>query len=347
MNELISTSEPGMARTVIRRFFKHKLAGIAIALLTVLILASTFAFASPYIPTDLEPTNSFQKTTAGHWFGTDELGRDIFTRILYGGRVSLTVGLLSTFISIALGIVVGALSGYFGGWTDSILMRITDAFLTFPTIFVLIILGAFLREQQVPWLKNSVIIVIIIIAALSWMWPARLSLELQGYTAYDPLQLSEEFVVENLKAVGVEARIQNYDFSIIFGTYEDNSPRMLGDYDMLIFDRGFTTEPQGYVADAYSSTTIPSPENTTGGNYFRWVNPDVDAALEKAGGSFDTETRKKAYCEVGQAVIDDMPQVYLYLFQDGYGIADSMTGYTGQHMGLHELGRTELEIQVK
>lgn len=156
----------------------------------------------------------------------------------------------------------------------------------------------------------------------------RLSLELQGYTAYDPLQLTEEFVVENLKAVGVEARIQNYDFSIIFGTYEDNSPRMLGDYDMLIFDRGFTTEPQGYVADAYSSTTIPSPENTTGGNYFRWVNPDVDAALEKAGGSFDTETRKKAYCEVGQAVIDDMPQVYLYLFQDGYGIADSMTGYT-------------------
>lgn len=201
MNELISTSEQGMARTVIRRFFKHKLAGIAIALLTVLILASTFAFASPYIPTDLEPTNSFQKTTAGHWFGTDELGRDIFTRILYGGRVSLTVGLLSTFISIALGIVVGALSGYFGGWTDSILMRITDAFLTFPTIFVLIILGAFLREQQVPWLKNSVIIVIIIIAALSWMWPARL---VRGLF----LVLRErEFVTASRALGGTDARI--------------------------------------------------------------------------------------------------------------------------------------------
>ena len=74
----------------------------------------------------------------------------------------------------------------------------------------------------------------------------RLSLELQGYTAFDPLQLTEEFIVENLKAVGVEARIQNYDFSIIFGTFEDNSPRAVGDYDMLIFDRGFTTEPQGY-----------------------------------------------------------------------------------------------------
>ena len=163
-----------MARVILRRFFKHKLAGIAIAVLALLVLASVFAFTTPYSPTDQEPTNSFQKSNADHWFGTDELGRDVFTRILYGGRVSLTVGLFSTFLSIALGVLVGALSGYFGGWVDSVLMRITDAFLTFPTIFVLIILGAFLREQQVPWLKNSVLIVIIIIAALSWMWPARL-----------------------------------------------------------------------------------------------------------------------------------------------------------------------------
>ncbi len=174
MNELTATYEQNMSRIIMRRFFKHKLAGIAISVLALLVFASVFAFATPYSPTDQEPTNSFQKTTTDHWFGTDELGRDIFTRILYGGRVSLTVGLLSTFLSIALGIVVGALSGYFGGWIDSVLMRITDAFLTFPTIFVLIILGAYLREQQVPWLKNSVLIVIIIIAALSWMWPARL-----------------------------------------------------------------------------------------------------------------------------------------------------------------------------
>ncbi len=156
----------------------------------------------------------------------------------------------------------------------------------------------------------------------------RLSLELQGYTAFDPLQLTEEFIVENLKAVGVEARIQNYDFSIIFGTFEDNSPRAVGDFDMLIFDRGFTTEPQGYNYDAYHSSRIPTAENPTGGNYFRWVNPDVDAALETAGSSFDIQTRKDAYCTVGQAVIDDMPQVYLYLFQDNYGVADNLEGYT-------------------
>lgn len=164
----------GIGALIVRRFFKHRLAGIAIAVLTLLVLAAAFASWSRYSPTDQNPTNSFQRGNAEHWFGTDELGRDIFTRILYGGRVSLTVGLLSTFLSIAVGVVVGALSGYFGGWTDSILMRITDAFLTFPTIFVLILLGAFLREQPLPWLKNSVFVVILIIAALSWMWPARL-----------------------------------------------------------------------------------------------------------------------------------------------------------------------------
>jgi len=154
----------------------------------------------------------------------------------------------------------------------------------------------------------------------------RLSLELQGYTNFEPLQRTEEFIVENLKAVGIEARIQNYDFSIIFGSYDDQSPRKVGDYDMLIFDRGFTVEPQGYNANAYSSTTIPSAELPGGGNYFRWVNPTVDAALETAGSNFDLEVRKAAYCEIAEQVNTDLPQIYLYLFQDGYGVADNLTG---------------------
>jgi peptide/nickel transport system substrate-binding protein len=161
----------------------------------------------------------------------------------------------------------------------------------------------------------------------------RLSLELQGYTAFDPLQRTEEFIVENLKAVGVEARIQNYDFSIIFGTFEDNSPRAIGDFDMLIFDRGFTTEPQSYNFDAYHSSRITTAENPTGGNYFRWVNPIVDAALETAGSSFDIETRKAAYCTVAEQVQKDMPQIYLYVFIDGYGFADNLEGYTPSTWG--------------
>ena len=163
-----------MARVIMRRFFKHKLAGIAIGVIVILALFSIFAGLNSYSPLEQNPTNSFATPNATHWFGTDELGRDVFSRILYGGRVSLAVGLLSTVLSIFLGVTVGALSGYFGGWTDSILMRVTDAFLTFPTIFVLIILGAFLREQQLFILQNSIFVVIIIIAALSWMWPARL-----------------------------------------------------------------------------------------------------------------------------------------------------------------------------
>ncbi|MBN8657070.1 MAG: ABC transporter permease, partial [Anaerolineae bacterium] len=143
-------------------------------ILLLLIVASALAGLNPYNPTDQNPTNKLQDPNGEHWFGTDELGRDVFSRILHGGRVSLAVGLLSTLLSIFVGVVVGALSGYFGGWTDSILMRITDAFLTFPTIFVLILLGAFLREQQLFILQNSIFVVIIIIAALSWMWPARL-----------------------------------------------------------------------------------------------------------------------------------------------------------------------------
>lgn len=169
-----TTAQPSLARLVLHRFFKHRLAGAAILVLVILILFSVFAFLSPYSPTDQDPANSYERPSAQHWFGSDELGRDIFTRILYGGRVSLAVGLLSTVLSIGLGVLVGALSGYFGGWLDTLLMRVTDAFLTFPTIFVLIILGAFLREQPLPWLKNSVLVVILIIAAMSWMWPARL-----------------------------------------------------------------------------------------------------------------------------------------------------------------------------
>ena len=174
MNDASLPREQSMGRIVLRRFFKHKLAGIAIGVLLILVLFSVFAGLNSYSPTEQNPTNSFAKPNATNWFGTDELGRDVLSRIMYGGRVSLAVGLLSTVLSIFLGITIGALSGYFGGWLDSTLMRVTDAFLTFPTIFVLIILGAFLREQQLFILQNSIFVVIIIIAALSWMWPARL-----------------------------------------------------------------------------------------------------------------------------------------------------------------------------
>jgi peptide/nickel transport system substrate-binding protein len=155
----------------------------------------------------------------------------------------------------------------------------------------------------------------------------RLSLELQGYTNFEPLQRTEEFIVENLKAVGVEARIQNYDFSIIFGAYEDNSPRMIGDYDMLIYDRSLGIEPQGTIENDYLSTQIPSPDNPTGGNIWRWVNPAGDTFIQQAGSTFDLDLRKAAYCGLGNLIATDLPQLYIYVFQDGYGFANNLTGY--------------------
>jgi peptide/nickel transport system substrate-binding protein len=155
----------------------------------------------------------------------------------------------------------------------------------------------------------------------------RLSLELQGYTNYEPVQRTEEFIVENLKAVGIEARIQNYDFSIIFGTFEENSPRMIGDYDMLIYDRSLSIEPQGSIENDYISTQIPSADNPTAGNIWRWVDPKVDEFIKAAGSTFDLAARKEAYCGMGNLIAKDLPQDYIYLFQDGYGYANNLTGY--------------------
>ena len=156
----------------------------------------------------------------------------------------------------------------------------------------------------------------------------RLSMELQGYTSFDPLDRTEQFIVENLKAVGIEANIQNYDFSIIFGSFADGSPRMTGDFDMLIYDRGFYLEPQGDVQSSYLSTNIPGDENPDGGNIFRWQNPKADEAIEAAGGTFDQTTRRDAYCELGRLIQEDAVQNYIYLFQDGYGFSNKLEGYT-------------------
>jgi peptide/nickel transport system substrate-binding protein len=156
----------------------------------------------------------------------------------------------------------------------------------------------------------------------------RLSLELQGYTAFEPLERTEQFIVENLKAVGIEANIQNYDFSIIFGSFADGAPAKLGDFDMLIYDRGYYLEPHGDVVDSYHSASIPSADNPDGDNSFRWVNPEADAAIEAAGSTFDQAERREAYCELARLIQEDAVQNYIYLFQDGYGFSSNLEGYT-------------------
>ncbi|MBX3011520.1 MAG: ABC transporter permease [Caldilineaceae bacterium] len=163
-----------LSTLVIRRFLRHRAALVSIGLLAIILLSALLAPLSGYAPTAQNPANDLQPPSAIHWFGTDDLGRDVFTRVLYGGRISLTVGLLATLLSTVLGVLIGAIAGYFGGWLDNLLMRITDAFLSLPTLFVLILISTLLRELPALNLSSSVMIVIMVIAVLSWMWPARL-----------------------------------------------------------------------------------------------------------------------------------------------------------------------------
>lgn len=158
----------------LHRFLRHRAALFSMAMLALVALSALCAPLSPYEPTAQNPANGLQPPSAVHWFGTDDLGRDTLTRVLYGGRISITVGLLATLIATAIGVLIGALAGYFGGWIDNVLMRITDAFLSLPTLFVLILISTMLREWPALNLSSSVTIVIIVIAVLSWMWPARL-----------------------------------------------------------------------------------------------------------------------------------------------------------------------------
>jgi peptide/nickel transport system permease protein len=130
---------------------------------------------TPYDPFKQDLRNRLQAPSAEHWMGTDDLGRDLWTRILYGGRISLSVGLTAMAISILFGSLIGLVSGYYGGWVDSILMRITEIFLSIPRLFVLIAMGMFLRTLDLPSLQaGSFLPISIVIGVLSWMGTARL-----------------------------------------------------------------------------------------------------------------------------------------------------------------------------
>lgn len=186
----------------IQQFLRHRMALLSIVVLVIIMLSTVLApVISPYDPLATEASNKLQPPSREHWMGTDDMGRDVFSRILYAGRVSLTVGFLATFASLILGLIIGGLSGFFGGKLDNILMRITDLFLSFPTLFVLILLSALLRETNLNFLRSGMLPVVFVIAILSWMGLARLV-----RAAF--LSLREQEFVVAARALGVRpARI--------------------------------------------------------------------------------------------------------------------------------------------
>lgn len=153
-----------------RKFLKNKLAMIS---LVYLIVVAVVSFLAPYITTiDITRINIGEmslKPSAEHWLGTDKSGRDVFTRLLYGGRVSLLVGISCTFFVVVLGTIVGSIAGYFGGRIDNMMMRFTDFILNFPFLVFVIVLGTIFFGKL-----NGLAVLIIVISALSWGGVARI-----------------------------------------------------------------------------------------------------------------------------------------------------------------------------
>ena len=149
-----------------KKFTSDKEIWLAVFFLVIIIVAS---ISVEFIGGDAEAidvTGMLQKPSAEHWFGTDELGRDYFVRVLYGARVSLIVGVLAMLTSVIIGVAVGMISGYFGGIIDSICMRIVDVFCAIPWIIMVTVVSLLF--------KRGLISIIIVIGSFSWMEIARL-----------------------------------------------------------------------------------------------------------------------------------------------------------------------------
>ncbi|WP_042356482.1 oligopeptide ABC transporter permease [Bacillus rubiinfantis] len=162
-----SLSPWAMAR---RKFIKNKL---ALTSLLFIIFVAIVSFLAPYITTaDVTKINIGQMSlepSSEHWLGTDKAGRDVFTRLLYGGRISLLVGLSCTLFVIFLGTLIGSVAGYFGGVIDSLLMRFTDLILNLPfLVFVIVINAIFFGKVNGLW------VLILVISILSWGGIARI-----------------------------------------------------------------------------------------------------------------------------------------------------------------------------
>jgi peptide/nickel transport system permease protein len=173
--QTLNAQSTSMSAGVWKRFRKHPGAIFGFFIIFLMVIFVVLAPLSPYDPETSEMSERYHPPSLSHPMGTDALGRDLLTRVLYGGRISLTVGLLVVMISITIGVPIGALAGYYGGRLDGILMRITDAFLSLPSFLVLILLGAILREVDAPLFeRNNVLTISLVIGVFAWTTFARL-----------------------------------------------------------------------------------------------------------------------------------------------------------------------------
>lgn len=187
-----------------RQFRRHKLAMAGLIVFAFFVLA---VLIGPMIYPQAINEIDFMNTSAGfswaHPLGTDSLGQDILARILYGGRISLAVGITAAFVAIMLGTVVGAVSGFFGGATDGIMMRVTDLFISLPQVPLLLLITFLFKDSLVDLFDRKFnngnlgvfVLIVLVISILSWMPTARL-------VRASFLSLKEKEFIEAARAIG-------------------------------------------------------------------------------------------------------------------------------------------------
>jgi ABC-type dipeptide/oligopeptide/nickel transport system permease subunit len=148
-------------KAIIRGIFKHRLSRAGIIIILLLFIMAAFApLLSPYDPNEQDLYQVLTGPSATHWLGTDNVGRDLLSRVIYGSRISMTVGFAAVFFSLVIGTALGLLAGYRGGVVDMIIMRVVDTFMTIPFLVFVLVLAAALG----PGLKN----IVITLAVLGW-----------------------------------------------------------------------------------------------------------------------------------------------------------------------------------
>ena len=203
-SEGLSTESRSPFRLALGRFRRNWVAMVALVILTIVVLACLF----PSIPARYGETERLPVTdttfinsppSAKAWFGTDDLNRDLYSRIFYGGRVSIIIGISVALIACTVGAIIGAIAGYRGGKFDDVLMRITDVFLAFPILVSLLVLRNVLAEipliASVMGEKSSTRFMVILLAVVSWMAVARI---VRG----EVLGMKEREYVEAARSIG-------------------------------------------------------------------------------------------------------------------------------------------------
>lgn len=192
LNETLQSQigeQDGAREKLLRLCRQNKLAVVSAVVILLILLMAVFApLIAPYGEAEPDALNRLQPPSAEHWFGTDELGRDVFSRVLYGSRLSLAIGILPSIVSLAIGILAGLLAGYFGGWLDYIIMRIADVMLSIPSLLLAMVV--------MYTLGSSTVNLFVALSMVGWASVARV-------VRSQTLSIKESEYVEAARSIGV------------------------------------------------------------------------------------------------------------------------------------------------